>query len=74
VLASVVGDVQLLQSRFKSWLGHECVFLFVHIAALYIAVLYLHKLEIVESSLHLWSNYFNVFDIQFEVCSLLLSF
>jgi hypothetical protein len=63
----VVGDVQLLHSRFKSWLGHECVFSFVHIAALHIVVLYLHELEIVESSVRWWSNYFNVFDIQFEV-------
>jgi hypothetical protein len=28
VIASVVADVQLLHSRLKSWLGHECVFTF----------------------------------------------
>lgn len=67
VLASVVGDVQLLHSRFRSWLGHKYIFSFVHIAALHIVVLYLHELEVVESFVHWRSNYFNVFDIQFEV-------
>jgi uncharacterized membrane protein YraQ (UPF0718 family) len=67
VIVSGVANVLVLQSWFKSWLGHECVFAFVYIAASCIVVLYLCEPEITDSSVSWWSSYFNIIDIQFEV-------
>lgn len=44
VIASVVADVQLLHSRLKSWLGHECMFTFLYIVSSCMVVLYLREL------------------------------